>query len=33
MLDQPLDHSEVMETVEKIKTRFIQLMRAIISKL
>lgn len=33
MLDQPLDHSEVMETVEKIKSKFIQLMRIIIKKL
>lgn len=32
MLDQTLDHSEVMETVEKIKTTFIQLMRLIIKK-
>ena len=33
MLDQPLDHSEVMETVEKIKGTFIRLMRLIIKKL
>ena len=33
ILDRPLDHSEVMETVEKIKSTFIQLMRLIIKKL
>ncbi len=33
ILDQPLDHKEVMETVEKIKATFIRFMRVIIKKI
>jgi purine-nucleoside phosphorylase len=30
VLDQPLDHREVMETAERVKTQFIALLRAVI---
>jgi purine-nucleoside phosphorylase len=33
ILDQPLDHAEVMETGERVKTHFIALLRAIIPRI
>jgi len=33
MLEQPLSHEEVMETTEKVKTQFLQLIHGIVAKL
>jgi purine-nucleoside phosphorylase len=33
ILDQPIDHSEVMETGERVKTQFVALLRAIIPRI
>jgi len=33
ILDQPIDHAEVMETGERVKTQFIALLRAIIPRI
>lgn len=33
ILDRKLDHSEVMETAEKVKTHFLQLVKGIVEKL
>jgi purine-nucleoside phosphorylase len=33
ILDQPLDHKEVLETAERVKSQFISLLRAVIRKM
>jgi purine-nucleoside phosphorylase len=33
ILDQPIDHAEVMETGERVKTQFVALLRAIIPRI
>jgi purine-nucleoside phosphorylase len=33
ILDQPIDHAEVMETGERVKTQFVALLRAIIPRM
>jgi purine-nucleoside phosphorylase len=33
ILDQPLDHKEVLETAERIKEQFIGLLRALIPRI
>jgi len=33
ILDQPLDHSEVMETAERVKEQFLSLVLHVIPKL
>jgi purine-nucleoside phosphorylase len=33
ILDQPLDHKEVLETAERVKSQFIALLRAVIGKM
>jgi purine-nucleoside phosphorylase len=33
ILDQPLDHKEVLETAERVKSQFISLLRAVIRKI
>jgi purine-nucleoside phosphorylase len=33
ILDQPINHAEVMETGERIKTQFIALLRAVIPRI
>jgi purine-nucleoside phosphorylase len=33
VLDQPLDHQEVLDTAEKVKTQFVALLRAVIPRL
>ena len=33
ILDQPLDHREVMETAERVKSQFIALLRAVIARI
>jgi purine-nucleoside phosphorylase len=30
ILDQPIDHKEVLETGERVKTQFIALLRAVL---
>jgi purine-nucleoside phosphorylase len=33
ILDRPLDHSEVLETGERVKSQFIALLRAVIPRI
>jgi purine-nucleoside phosphorylase len=33
ILDRPLDHKEVLETAERVKTQFISLLRAVVQKI
>jgi len=33
VLDQPLDHNEVLETAERVKSQFIGLLRAVIPRI
>ncbi|GIQ66728.1 hypothetical protein PACILC2_52960 [Paenibacillus cisolokensis] len=33
MLDQPLSHQEVMETTERVKSRFLQLVKSLVPQL
>ncbi len=33
VLDQPLDHNEVLETAERVKSQFIGLLRAVIPQI
>jgi purine-nucleoside phosphorylase len=33
ILDQPLDHREVLEAAERVKSQFISLLRAVIRKM
>ena len=33
ILDQPLTHAEVMETGERVKTRFVALLRTVIPRI
>jgi purine-nucleoside phosphorylase len=33
ILDQPLDHKEVLETAERVKTQFIALLKIVIPRI
>jgi purine-nucleoside phosphorylase len=33
VLDQPINHEEVLETGERVKTQFVALLRAVIPRL